>query len=125
MDASVMVVQVAAGLTMGALIGLALKKAAQLILTVLGFFLMGVVGLAYLGVITMNWEGLASLLSRLLGWLGVQLSDMMSFISSVSVFGVSILVGMVLTNAIGTMTIENTKNLVKKGKFVKKKEKTY
>jgi len=120
-----MVVQVAAGLTMGALIGLALKKAAQLILTVLGFFLMGVVGLAYLGVITMNWEGLALLLSRLLGWLGVQLSDMMSFISSVSVFGVSILVGMVLTNAIGTMTIENTKNLVKKGKFVKKKEKTY
>lgn len=93
MDPSVLALQAVGGFTVGALIGYALRKITKWALLAVGFMLLPIFGLWYVGVLNVNWEGVNTLVGRLMEWLGVNLSSMSLALASAGAFGVSGLLG--------------------------------
>jgi len=93
MEVSTLALQAAGGFLVGGLIGYAIRKAAKWFLTAVGFMLLPVFGLWYLGVLDVNWEGLYSLVGRVVEWLGMNLSDISLTLASAGAFGISGVLG--------------------------------
>jgi len=117
-ELSAIVLQASAGLLLGAVIGYAIRKASGLILTIVGIWASSIVALAYVNIISVNWEGLANLISTILTWLGMQASDLASFLSSAGVFGASLTAGLLFGGFLNLFSIEEPEE---RKKFVKKK----
>jgi len=119
-ELSAIVLQASAGLLLGAVIGYAIRKASGLILTIVGIWASSIVALAYANIVSINWEGLASLISTIFTWLGMQASDLASFLSSAGVFGASLTAGLLFGGFLNLFSIEEPEK--RKNKFVKRKQ---
>jgi uncharacterized membrane protein (Fun14 family) len=117
-ELSAVVLQASAGILLGAVIGYAIRKASGVILTVIGLYATSLVALAYAGIIALNWEGLANIVSSIINWLGMQSSDVISFLSSAGVFGASLTAGLLFGGFLNLFSVEEPK---RKKKFVRKK----
>jgi len=117
-EITAVILQASSGVLLGAVLGYAIKKASGAILTLVGLYVASIVALAYAGIVILNWEGLANVVSGVFNWLGVQSSDIISFISSAGVFGASLSAGL-LVSMFGLFSIEEPET--KKKKFVKRK----
>jgi len=93
MDPSTLALQAVGGFVIGGLVGYAIRKVAKWLLVAVGFMLLPVFGLWYLGVLHVNWEGLNDLAGKIIGWLGMNLSDMSSAMLSTGAFGISGMIG--------------------------------
>jgi len=93
LDPSTFALQAVGGFTVGALIGYALRKATKWLLLAVGFMLLPVFGLWYVGVLNVNWEGINTLVGRLVEWLGINLSSMSLALASAGTFGISGILG--------------------------------
>jgi len=93
MDPSILVLQGVGGFTLGALIGYALRKTTKWLLLLIGFMLLPVFGMWYIGVLDVNWEGVNTIIGRLMEWIGINLSNMSLALTSAGALGISGLLG--------------------------------
>lgn len=79
------------GFCIGVLIGLAIKAAARILMYVAGLYLASLLILSNIGIITVNWAGLAKLLTFLTGYMAHIAST--NILTSTGAFGVATTMG--------------------------------
>lgn len=94
MDPSILAVQAVGGFTVGAIIGYALRKVTKWILIGIGILLLPMVALWHFGIISVDWDALNQAVGNFVNWIGVNLSDASSALTSAGALGVSGLVGL-------------------------------
>jgi len=119
LDVSTLALQAVGGFVVGGLIGYALRKAAKWLLIAVGFMLLPVFGLWYLGLLNVNWEGVNELVGRLIEWLGINLSNTVTAVTTAGAFGVSTVVGFL----VGLTGLRHTAFIYYGRKFVRRRKK--
>ena len=92
MDPVGLVVLGVGGFCIGVLIGIALKMAARVLMYVAGLYLASLLVLSNLGIITVNWAGLADLLTKISGFMSNLANT--NVLTSTGAFGVATTMGM-------------------------------
>jgi len=111
--------QAVGGFLVGSLIGYALRKVTKAILVAIGIMLLPVFGLWYLGVIEVNYEKLTEYIERIVGWFGMNISNISV---ATSVFGVCWTLGLVFGFSAG---FRHMISPVKCYRFVRRKKVGY
>jgi uncharacterized membrane protein (Fun14 family) len=95
MDASIVVLQVIGGFTLGAVIGYILRTLGKIALIAIGLSLLPVVILWQLGVLYVDWGALSRLIGGFAMWIGGQVKSIEEGLVAAGVFGLSSVVGFV------------------------------
>lgn len=93
MDPVGIVVLGVGGFCIGVLIGIALKTAAKILMYVAGLYLASLLVLSNLGIITVNWAGLAELLTKITAFMSGLANT--NVLTSTGAFGVAATMGMI------------------------------
>jgi uncharacterized membrane protein (Fun14 family) len=95
MDASIVVLQVIGGFTLGAVIGYILRMLGKIALVAIGLSLLPVVILWHFGVLYVDWDALNRLIGGFAMWIGGQVKSIEEGLAAAGVFGLSSVVGFV------------------------------
>jgi len=102
MDPAGIVVLGASGFCLGVLIGIAIKAAARILMYVAGLYLASLLILSNLGIITVNWAGLADLLTKVTGFMSHLAST--DVLTSTGAFGVAATMGIIYGTVKASLT---------------------
>ena len=95
MDASIIVLQVIGGFTLGAVIGYILRTLGKIALIAIGLSLLPVVILWHLGVLYVDWNALNRLVGEFAMWISGQVKSIEEGLASMGVFGLSCAAGFI------------------------------
>jgi uncharacterized membrane protein (Fun14 family) len=123
-DASVIVLQVIGGFTLGAIIGYTLRVLGKIALIVTGLSLLPVVILWRLGVLYVDWNALNRLIVEFAMWISGQVKSIEEGLAGAGVFGLSTLAGFIFGLVAGfrhIITQHSGMQFIKAKRFVREK----
>ncbi len=95
MNASIVILQVIGGFTLGAIIGHILRFLGKILIIALGLALLPLVLLWYMGILYVNWGVLSEIVGKVVLGISGSIQNIEESLTSVGVFGLSTMVGFI------------------------------
>jgi uncharacterized membrane protein (Fun14 family) len=124
-DASIVVLQVIGGFTLGAIIGYILRTLGKIALVAIGLSLLPVVILWHLGVLYVDWNALNRLVGEFAMWISGQVKSIEEGLAGMGVFGLSCAAGFIFGLVAGfghIITQHSSTRFIRVKRFVREKQ---
>jgi len=124
-DASIIVLQVIGGFTLGAVIGYILRTLGKIALIATGLSMLPVVILWHLGVLYVDWAALNRLIGEFAMWISGQVKSIEEGLAGLGVFGLSCVAGFIFGLVAGfghSITQHSSTRFIRVKRFVREKQ---